>query len=755
MMSHNSSRTQASQRPGPGKRMVIPGWATILLAFILSVATISFLWYRAQKSVVEPYYESRRKSVSLHPVVQNVQVQVEYPRRISRDDRGVQHHKRLVVSVTKTEVGPSEVISLAVKPVSGYIHFLAENGSDRSGQLTITATHGITEAHTLYIEHPNVPPGGPISLSLQILPPTGVITEPVNVKKSDFAIEEEPFIEGTIRGVVSLWPWQNFLLAFLAIPGALLKTLWDRRKGMADLHEKMKQAWEGWKIDDIRSMYGDYQGLILFHIPFFRSKALDIPGHRSVELLHRRAETRFHFEQARDALQRKATQDAERHLATALEWDLDYEKIRPVYERVYDLEKEYEAWWIEPMLGFKEFRRLSEALEDKEQTQAEVRKRIVNVLGHVSLIEAKRTLERTLREDNALSVQTQAAWMLARRPRPEKSEERKLRSVGQRVVREWLEAFPARLIYNPFEAVIAEGDYFLERHFFRHPAYLQLLHDVSQSVALFADPGGGKTSCRRILKSFLESEYPTHLVVEYTNFSALVRETRKISVEDHIQAILRQISVPLGIRARFLSPLGGTWQEQVKRFPENAQTRGYAAIHVLVDNVDGYAETQANPRIAELLIRHLVANFDLLDTAGLRFTFFLPLSLKERLLGCGGFTTGRLRIVDMEWTRDLLSEVLRERLKAASSPCPRSRVDSLKAFTSEQIEEGFFGVLLENLLLSKAQGSPRRLILLVNMLFQHRAQVWYESGKSPEELYITMTDWAILLEHLLQQGDVT
>ena len=742
MTSLTSSRTQSPQRSGPARQMAIPGSVTILLVFILSVATISFLWYRGQKSFVEPYYEIRRKLVSLYPVVQNVQVQVEYPRRISRDDRGVQHHKRLVVSVTKMEAGPSELISLAVKPMYGNIHFLAENGSDRSGQLTITATHGTTEVHTLYIEHPNVPPSGPISLSLQILPPTGVITQPVLVEKSDFVIEEEPSVAGTIRGVVSLWPWETLLLTFLAVPFTLLKALWDRRKSMADLYEKMKQVWTERKLDDIRSMYSEYQGLVLFHIPFFGSTALNIPGHRGIELLRRKAEASFHFEQTRDALQRKATREAEGHLATALQWDPDYGKIRPLYELVCDLEKEHKAWWIKPMPGSSYFRWLNEALEDKERTQAEVRRRIVNVLGHMGTIAARSIVEKTLREDNALAVQSQAAWMLARWPRPEQAEERKLKLAGQGVVKEWLETFPSSLEYNPFEAITAEADRLLDRHFFEHPGYLQLLAHGSQSVALFAGPGGGKTSCRRLFIS--SSGSPPNLVVEYTNFSALVREPSKISVEDHVRGILQQASVSLGIRATFLSSPGGAWQEQVKQFLENIQKRGYTAVHVLVDNVDGHAETQASLRVAELLIRHLVGNFDLLDTAGLCFKFFLPLSLKERLLRCGGFTTGRVRIVDMEWTEDLLLEVVQARLRAASSP--RSQVDSLMAFTREQID-------LDRLVASQAQGSPRRLILLVNRLFQHRAQIWYESARSPEELFMRMVDWAVLLEHLARQRE--
>jgi len=475
-------------------------------------------------------------------------------------------------------------------------------------------------------------------------------------------------------------------------------------------------------------------------------------------------------------------QEAEELLARALDWDPIYGKVRPLYEGTRELEEEYQkrlnkeefseasaVWWLEPMPHPKVLRTLINDLEDRERTHAEVRRRIVNVLGHIKARRVGAIVEKTLREDSDLSVQAQAAWMLARRPRPGKAEERKLRVSKPGVVEEWLEGFPSPLEYNPFKAITAEADDFLDRHFFEHPVYRQLLLVYgSQHVAIFADLGGGKTSCRRMFESSLEG--PPHLVVEYTNFGELVRKARRISVEDHVRSMLRQASALLDIELESLSSSGDAWQEQVRRFLETAWSEGYRSIRILVDNVHGYAETQTDPRIAELILRHLVGNFDLLDTASLYsgfytadlcFNFYLPLSLKERLSEYGGFRTGRIKILDMVWGEDLLHGVIKARLQAASSP--RSKVDSLKALTVGRRPETFMGgqrprgwpMDLDSLLVEQAQGSPRRLITLVNMLFQHRAQIWHESGKRPTELYITMADWATLLEHRLGQGDVT
>lgn len=294
---------QISHTPERRNVMAVPGWVSVLLAFVLMGILASLLWYNAERAFVVPYYEYKLLGPAcLNSVVRHVQAQVEYPRRISRDDRGTDHGKRIVVSVTKTMAGPAEPVYLAVKLTSGYIRFLTEDGSDTSGRLVVTATYGIADLDSVYIEHPNVSPGGTVSFNVQVLPPTAAITQPLPIQELSFTIEEESRVAGTIRQVAALIPWQTFLVTLLALPGALLKELWDRNRKMADLYGEMQQAWEAWHIDDIRTLYREYQRLRL-RVSLF-GRALDIPGHKEIELLYRRAEARVHFEQRREVLQR-------------------------------------------------------------------------------------------------------------------------------------------------------------------------------------------------------------------------------------------------------------------------------------------------------------------------------------------------------------------------------------------------------------------------------------------------------------------
>ena len=189
--------------------------------------------------------------------------------------------------------------------------------------------------------------------------------------------------------------------------------------------------------------------------------------------------------------------------------------------------------------------------------------------------------------------------------------------------------------------------------------------------------------------------------------------------------------------------------EQLKRALGQMREEGYETFYILVDNLDGYAETQAHPWIGELLVRPLLGNFDLLDLPGITFRFFLPMEWKERLLKYGGFTTDRIKAVDMVWNEELLRELLRVRLAQATHRKAIRPIDTLMAFVDISSWPREFD--LDQVLIGQTQNSVRALIAFANMLFQHRAQTWYESGRAPEESFIRMADWAVLLEHVLRR----
>lgn len=885
----------AQARPIPERRsrVHLSGWLSFLVVFVLTGIVLSALWYLGEWFVAKPYYEYKQLGpLPTSPIPSDTQVYVEYPRRISQDDQGIEHRKRIIVGVTKVKPGPEEAVHLAVVAQSGHVRFLNKEGHDASGLLVITSTYGITNVDFLFVEHSNIRSRDTVNIIIRILPPTGALSKPELVPNSSFAIERESLVQTTIRRLVSVIPWQTFLITLLALALAPLRGLWTRTRKLTDLHTKMQRAWDEWQIDQIRTLYHEYR---LLRIRFL---GIEVAHHKEIDSLYRHAEARFHFQQARIAQQQKDNRSADELEKVALNYDPVYERVQPLYEEVLKLEKVHPArsqrltrleeeldekrlelskkrnqkakaleeghsnidktkqelqeerrkkallllnirqalrgtsrkqiqisserirelkreyqeqrwlhqnlklekdeeikaleeeiaekdsgyktinkklWWLASPPSQKTIQVLIRLAADREKTQSEVRRRIIGVLGHTQPQEAGAAVKNAFQGIYGLSAQAQAAWMLANRPR---IEEAKVREASPEVVERWLKTIlsPRRngasgasmaeddtrleqitlVNYIPFEATAAEDDTHLESHFMEHSAYRYLRDFDSRTVALFAKEGRGKTSCRRIYKKHLEDK--DRLVLEYTDFGQLIQETAQISVEDHIQCILNQASGILGIDSKLLSSPGTTWQDQINRLLKLASHRGFPSVHVLVDNVNGCAEAQADPKVSESLLRHFVGDFNLLETPRLCFTLFLPMNLKRSLSTYGGFTSGRVMSVDIDWNRESLAELLRKRLETAFTTrigpegVP-SRISSLADFVAVDLKTNF-KVEIDRLVIQRAQGSPRQLIKTANMLFQHRARIWNDGGKKPEDLYITLSDWASLLEQLLEHNEV-
>lgn len=860
MVDPPSSKPREPVQSYQGGPVILPGWFSIVVVLILAGLLLFLIWLGAEKLCVTPYTEYRQQGpILLAPLFPDTQIRVRYPRRIGPNVQGAAYDKRITVYARQLNPGPSEQIHLVVESVLGNVRLLTEEKRESTGHVVITATYGTDNLGSLWLEHVNVSKGNAISLTVQILPPTNMITQAVSVKALNFVVEEESLITGTIRRLVSLIPWQTFLLTLLALPGALLKTLWDRNRKMPDLYRQMQQAQ---CIDDIRTLYRQYQGM-KFSISW-RGHAVDFPGQIAIEQSYRRAEAQFHFKEAERVSKQGASGEAKEYLEYALGWDPDYAIIRELDERIHKIEEDYRRtenraiWWLDPTPDTQTYQVLNDLLKNRRETHPVVRQRIIKILGHTNEPRAQRAVSKAMREDNDPFIQLLATQMLARRGQPTSESQKVLRAADPELVEEWLGVFPSPLLYNPFKVTSAELDDYQEEHFFQHYRYIDFLKYQFQHVALFADPGCGKTSCRLTFKAFLESS--PCVIIDYVAFDALVRDLANIELEDHVRNILQQASPMLDCGS--LSP-NASWQTGIRQLLLAAQRTGHT-VYILVNNVDAYAEAQSGPNAVENLLRHLVSNLDLLDVSRnpsqlvklrsaqsislwdsqydiatvrtliraaftaddlirflqdhdafrpilsrfgpkfnfedmigavieychqqdllqtllleirehnprqyerhhselrhskavqeetatqsamapdlppVYFKFFLPLSSKERLLRYPGFERGRIEVLEMKWDSELLQELLRARLRAAS--LPRSPADSLMAYVAQDGPRD-----LDVLLVEQAKSSPRRLIDLVNKLFQHRARTWDDSGRNHQELYVTMSDWASLLEYL-------
>jgi hypothetical protein len=769
-----------------------PSWWRRCLVLAALVLVIACIWFIFGMIATVTHYQTETK----HTDFSGIHVGVQYPRLLYMDERDENSERKIVVSLTQTRTQSVDVVLI---PKTDAVRILNEDGIEVSGRKTVTPTRDVAEPVAWYVAHANTSStgawyryGSPSLFEVWIMPPG--CTKAQHVPNLDFNIQVEGPLSKFLRDALV----KLFVGALALATARLVPWWWERWQKNRGLEPRIARYLDAGKIDSGRDEFAIYKGLR--HPWLFLDNA-------NVEKRYGRAEARLWYDEALQALSSGELTDAQQYLEKARKWYSDDKEIndlcnllkaldssKPVDALAEQLEElgEESALHLRRLLDQGEREEdirqallkiladiyntwlptlLKEDLED-QTTPSERRIRIIRALKKLPYKGRTRFVERALREDRDLSVQIEAAWASSGEDRPDSVA---LRSAEATVIDEWLQALrhpPVEsLEYNPFAATSAEKDDWLERHYIEHPGYWQLFGPFS--IALFAASGDGKTSGRMMLKKSLDSR--PDLVVEYTDFGpwiaclasvvleivkkglmaereelhSLSFRTASVSTEDHIREILKKIASALGVDPSSLIPQDMPAMEQLKRALGEMRKEGYETLYVLVDNLDGYAETQAYPWIGELLVRSLFGNFHLLDLPGITFRFFLPMAWKKRLLKYGGFTTDRIKAVDMVWNEELLGELLRVRLAQATHREAIRPIDTLMAFVDISSWPGELD--LDQVLIGQAQNSVRDLIAFVNMLFQHRAQTWYESGRAPEELFIGMADWAVLLEHLLRR----
>lgn len=661
------------------------------------------------------------------PLDSTTQVQVTYPRRLHMDDQGVEAGKKIVVEVAKADGAPPETLQITIVPAaefSAVVRWLTRGGIESGGQLSITAHSGASNPVVLYAEHANIPL--PLAHLWNVYVPFEIeITSPSRptMRYIVGSMEAEGPLANALRDMLTtlVSTIALFSILVLAVIG-LLREWWDLRQKCHSLYLRMMELCREHKWEQTQILYRDE------YLPLARRWY----RHRRIYELYREAQSHIHYHLAGKAHRAGNHAEAVKELKEARRW------TKPTPEA----------------------QRLSRQLEDLDSPDSDKRARALEALDHA------------LDERDDVALQTEGLcgllMLLERTPGA-------LQATSMTTVANWLRASPCPLEYNPFETTKAEDDPYLEAHFIEHHAYSRLWDSTRKSMALFATSGGGKTSSRMMLKNYLDGR--PNLVVEYTDFGPsiaslvsaaaeivtkgriaekerfdlLTFQMRGVSIEDHIQEILRKAASALGVNPSNFISQDTPIVEQLKRTLGQMKEEGYETLYILVDNLEGYAETQVHPWMGELLVRPLLGNFDLLDMPGISFRFFLPMEWKERLLKYGGFTTGRIEVVDLVWTMASLWRLLRVRLAQATRRAATRPLDSLMAFVDISWPRAFD---LDQVLIRKARSSPRDLIALTNMLLQHRAALWDESSREATEWYIRIADWATLLDFLLREREM-
>jgi hypothetical protein len=148
-------------------------------------------------------------------------------------------------------------------------------------------------------------------------------------------------------------------------------------------------------------------------------------------------------------------------------------------------------------------------------------------------------------------------------------------------------------------------------------------------------------------------------------------------------------------------------------FVELVQSLGISSVYAVVDRLDELPETADSPSAVVDLILPLVAHLPLMETPGAAFKFFLPLTTFDLLNDNPKARLDRLPVRSITWSDDLLTEMLEKRLSAFSS----GRIRSLSQLAREPLTD-----TLEHEMVQWANGSPRRLLRLGELLFMEQAQ---------------------------------
>jgi hypothetical protein len=347
--------------------------------------------------------------------------------------------------------------------------------------------------------------------------------------------------------------------------------------------------------------------------------------------------------------------------------------------------------------------------------------------------------------------------------------------------------------FDPFEHLDSTRDAHLQEYLVIPKAVEIALSD--QPVAIFAQPGGGKSALRIYTANFYKDSrgvrFPlTYIPETYSNkatfhFNGIKNALARavfiylasypqlffdLSSTHRKQLKRLLLEIPLGLdfnlrtlsESRFLSELEQTLgvpafstpsrldhvhyqlaQELEKETPHRSlsledyfallsHTFGAKSIHILVDGLDGFIETQPTQALLTW-IEPILNRLETWNKDNIYLKFFLPLDISE----APALTILRtMRVAALTWDDNLLAEVVRRRVFVASG----GAFDSLDAVSAPDVRN--VELILARQLAEKEK-LPRQIILrsrdlLQNFIMSNKKEILSEDLFSTrEQSYVT------------------
>lgn len=342
--------------------------------------------------------------------------------------------------------------------------------------------------------------------------------------------------------------------------------------------------------------------------------------------------------------------------------------------------------------------------------------------------------------------------------------------------------------FDPFNHLDSTKDAHLQEYLVIPPAVQNTLSD--QSVIVFSQPGGGKSALRIYTANFYKDSRGVRFPVTYVpedystkssfHFEGIKRSLARaafmylasypdlffdLSAEYKKQLKGLLLDLPFGLdfnlrlltEFRFLSDLEAVLgdsafsslpaldrahhqlaRELEKETPSKflaledcfallRDAFGTKSIHILIDGLDGFIETQP-PQALLVWIEPLLNVVETWEKKNIYLKFFLPLDVSD----APALTyTPFLRVVSLTWDDHLLAEVVRRRVFVAS----RSAFDSLDAISAPDVRNVELTLARQ---LGENEKLPRRVILksrelLKNIIAANKSEISLEDLFSVRE----------------------
>ncbi|QTA83766.1 Uncharacterized protein dnl_61810 [Desulfonema limicola] len=190
------------------------------------------------------------------------------------------------------------------------------------------------------------------------------------------------------------------------------------------------------------------------------------------------------------------------------------------------------------------------------------------------------------------------------------------------------------------------------------------------------------------------------------------RQVSKLNKEKINFLINDDEKIPANIAKYLQSKVNMPPADLLRDLSELLYALNFDAVYVLVDSVDEFDLTADDPCAAITLIEPLLADLTVMDLPKVAFKFFLPAELEKLIQSRPAIRQDRLIFRRIEWTDDVLLELLQRRLEAFS------KHSSLDALCVPELRGR-----IEKEMIKIADGSPRSLIRLGTLLLSEHCEL--------------------------------